>query len=209
MRLRGPARAVAAVAACLLLASCTPDQPAPAAGRTSTQVSEGHVDVDTPALRALKAKAGVQQCPRGDASNQLPQVTLPCLGGGRSVDLARLRGPMVVNLFAQWCGPCRGELPYFQRLHRRAKDTVRVLGIDYLDTQPGQALQLARDTGVTYPLVADPSGALRSDLRIRGLPGVVLVDADGKVVDVEFRVFRSYAELRAFVQRGLGVSVPA
>lgn len=116
---------------------------------------------------------------------------------------------MVVNLFAQWCGPCRTELPYFQRLHRAAKGRVHVLGVDYLDTQPSQALQLVRRTRVTYPLLADPAGALRSHLRIRGLPGVVLVDADGKVADVEFRVFGSYAELRTFVEKGLKVTVPS
>jgi thiol-disulfide isomerase/thioredoxin len=206
---RGPAvRALAALAAGLLLASCTTDQPAKDPN-ADTQVAQSRVDVDTPALRALKARAGVQTCAPGDADNQLPQVTLPCLGGGPDVDLAGLRGPMVINLFAQWCGPCRGELPYFQRLHEQAEGTLRVLGVDYLDTQPRQALELVRDTGVTYPLLADPDGDLRPELRIRGLPGVVLLDADGEVADVEFRVFRSYADLRTFVEQGLGVTVPA
>jgi thiol-disulfide isomerase/thioredoxin len=201
-------RVLAALAACLVLASCTTDRPSPGSGAAATEVSQGRVDVDTPALRALKARADVEPCRPSTGSSRLPRVTLPCLGGGPAVDLAKLKGPMVVNLFAQWCGPCRTELPYFQRLHRAAKGTVRVLGVDYLDTRPGQALELVRRTGVTYPLVADPAGALRSDLRIRGLPGVVLLHADGKV-DVEFRVFGSYAELRTYVSKGLGVSIPS
>jgi thiol-disulfide isomerase/thioredoxin len=203
-------RALTALAACLVLASCTTDQPSPGSGVAATEVSQSRVDVDTPALRTLKAEAGVEPCAPStgtSGSSGLPQVKLPCLGGGPAVDLAKLQGPMVVNLFAQWCGPCRTELPYFQRLHRTA--SVEVLGVDYLDTQPGQALRLVRRTGVTYPLVADPAGALRSDLRIRGLPGVVLLDADGKVVDVEFRVFGSYAELRTFVEKGLKVTLPS
>jgi hypothetical protein len=85
---------------------------------------------------------------------------------------------------------------------------VKVLGIDYLDTRPSLALDLVRRTGVTYPLLADPAGVLRPHFRIRGLPGVVLVDADGKVADVEFRAVRSYAELRNLVQRELDVRVP-
>jgi thiol-disulfide isomerase/thioredoxin len=135
-------------------------------------------------------------------------VTLSCLGGGPSVDLSTLRGPLVINLFAQWCGPCRSEMPYYQQLHRKAGGKVRVVGIDYLDTQPARALDLVRRTGVTYPLLADPDGVLRPDFKIRGLPGVVLVDASGKVADVEFRVVRSYAELRNLVQRELDVRVP-
>jgi thiol-disulfide isomerase/thioredoxin len=186
---------------CLLLASCTSASPGGAGSESS------RVDVDTPALRQLKAAAGVEPCTGGSSTNDLPKVTLPCLGGGTQVDLARLRGPLVINLFAQWCGPCRQELPYYEQLHRRARGRVGVLGIDYLDTQPGQALELVKQSGVTYPLVADPAGRLRAGFKIRGLPGVVLVDKDGKVTDVEFRVIESYAELRGLVKQHLGVAL--
>jgi thiol-disulfide isomerase/thioredoxin len=199
-------RTLATVATCLLLAGCST---AAGSGPSTTQVSTGHVDVNTPALRALKSKAGVESCRPGGSASDLPKVTLPCLGGGRPVDLATLRGPLVINLFAQWCGPCRGELPYYQALHTKAKGKVSVLGVDYLDTQPAAALDLVRGSGVTYPLLADPAGTLRTDFKIRGLPGVVLVDRSGRVTDVEFRVFRSYAELRALVSRKLGVPLPA
>jgi thiol-disulfide isomerase/thioredoxin len=166
------------------------------------------VDVDTPQLRALKADAGVAACRPGTGRGQLPDVTLPCLGGGRSVDLSTLRGPLVVNLFAQWCGPCRQELPYYQELHRRGRGVVRVVGVDYLDVRPDQALELVKDTGVTYPLLADPSGDLRSGLKVRGLPGIVFVKADGSV-ETQYRVVRSYAELRTLVQDQLDVRLPA
>jgi thiol-disulfide isomerase/thioredoxin len=195
-------RALLVVLALLLLAGCRAEQ-AP-----SRAPAAGNVDVDTPTLRTLKKRIGVEPCKPGDARSDLPQVTLSCLGGGRDVDLSGLRGPLVINLFAQWCGPCRAEMPYYQELHRKARGKVRVLGIDYLDTQPSLALDLVRRTGVTYPLLADPSGVLRPDFKIRGLPGVVLVDATGKVADVEFRVVRSYAELRDLVQHELDVRVP-
>jgi thiol-disulfide isomerase/thioredoxin len=197
------ARVAAAVTACLLLASCTGST-----GTGASTVSESRVDVDTPQLRALKAGAGVAACRRGTASSELPRITLPCLGGGRAVDLSSLRGPLVVNLFAQWCGPCREELPYYQELHRKGRGVVRVVGIDYLDVRPDRALELVEQTGVTYPLLADPAGDLRAALKVRGLPGVVFVKADGTVV-TEYRVVRSYAELRGLVRDRLGVRVPA
>ena len=193
---------VATVAACLLLASCT------ASGSGTPKISQSRVDVDTPQLRALKADAGVAACRPGSGQGQLPELTLPCLGGGRSVDLSTLQGPLVVNLFAQWCGPCRQELPYYEELHRKGRGVVKVVGVDYLDVRPDQALKLVKDTGVTYPLLADPSGDLRADLKVRGLPGVVFVKADGSI-DVQYRVVRSYAELRGLVQDQLGVRVPA
>jgi thiol-disulfide isomerase/thioredoxin len=195
-------RALVALVALLALAGCTGTQ------TPGLRPAGSNVDVDTPALRQAKAAAKVEPCRPGRATNHLPDRTLSCLGGGPDIDLTRLRGPLVINLFAQWCGPCRKELPYYQELHRKGRGTVRVIGVDYLDTQPSAALDLVKQTGVTYPLLADPDGTLRRDFKIRGLPGVVLVGADGKVADVEFRVVRSYAELRDLVQQRLDVRLP-
>ncbi|NUS51845.1 MAG: TlpA family protein disulfide reductase, partial [Nocardioidaceae bacterium] len=194
------------LAACLLLlAGCSSN----AGGDTSAAaVPKSHVQVDTPQLRAAKRAAGVEPCRPGSSSSDLPDLSLACLGGGPDVRLSRLQGPLVINLFAQWCGPCRSEMPYYQQLHEKAKGSVRVVGVDYLDTRPDMALRLVKDTGVTYPLLADPDGRLRADFGIRGLPGLVLVKPDGSV-DVQFRVVRSYAELRGLVEKGLGVRVPA
>lgn len=198
---------LAAALACLLLASCSA---APgSSGSTGSTAQKVNVDVDTPQLRELKARAGVEACPAAEGSNDLPDVTLRCLGGGKDVDLAKLHGPLVVNLFAQWCGPCRAELPFYEALHEKARGKVRVLGIDYLDTRPAAALELVHQTGVTFPLLADPAGELRAELRIRGLPGVVFVDEDGSVAAVEFRVMRSYPELRGLVEKHLDVRLPA
>ena len=198
-------RLLAAVCALLLaaLTSCS----AASDGKTR-ESSHGRVDVDTAALRHARSQAGVEPCRPGTSRSRLPETTLPCLGGGKDVDLHRLKGPLVINLFAQWCGPCRSELPYYQKLHRKARGQVDVIGIDYLDTQPKAALELVMDSGVTYPLLADPAGDLREPFRVRGLPGIVLVDADGNVT-VQLRVFRSYNELRDLVQQQLDVRVQA
>ena len=210
-----PLRPLAGLLACLLLASCANSTGTGGASGGATGAEprvEPRVDVDTPALRQLKHAAGVEPCVRGtgDAgAGGLPDVTLPCLGGGPDVDLSGLRGPLVLNLFAQWCGPCREELPHYQALHRKAKGELTVLGVDYLDTQPERALRLVRQAGVTYPLVADPAGELRTEFKIRGLPGIVFVDASGRVTDVEFALIRSYPQLRALVREHLGVDVPA
>lgn len=180
--------------------------------RSSGGVLESRVDVDTATLRALKEKAGVETCVAGsgDASvpvGGLPQVELPCLGGGPDVDLSTLRGPLVINLWAQWCGPCRAELPYYQRLHVEADHEVEVIGVDYQDTRPDVALELAGETGVTYPLLADPGAELRVPFRVRGLPAVVFVDGDGAVTHTEYVVIGSYDQLRDLVEEHLDVAL--
>ncbi len=199
-----------ALALPLLLAGCG-DQGSGKGPVSAPQHSS--VSVDSPALRKVKQEAGIADCTAPTAhgparQDPLPKVTLPCLGGGPDIRLARLRGPMVINLWAQWCGPCREELPIYQQLHERGKGVVKVLGIDYLDTQPAQALQLAKSSGVTYPLLADPEGSLRAQLHVRGLPGVVFVDAQGRVQGLQYAVMRSYGQLRGLVQQHLDVRLP-
>ncbi|KRF16547.1 hypothetical protein ASG90_09675 [Nocardioides sp. Soil797] len=171
------------------------------------------VDVDTPQLRKLKARTDVAACrpAKGDhVDGGLPDVTLPCLGGGKDVNVSGLRGPMVVNLWAVWCGPCRRELPIYQQFHEKYGDKVPVLGIDFQDTQPGTALDMIRETGVSYPQLADPQSdlSLKDPLpNIAGLPYVILIDEEGKIVDQRFEEIDDLAELEGLVSQHLGVKL--
>ena len=73
-------------------------------------------------LAAQKKAAGIEDCPRSDpdvpaVTSGLPDLVLACLGGGREVRLAGLRGqPMMINVWAQWCGPCREEAPFISEV---------------------------------------------------------------------------------------------
>lgn len=143
------------------------------------------IDVDTPQLREMKADAGIEACAPGDgdaADTELSEVTLPCLGGGEDVDLAGLRGPLVINVWASWCGPCRKEMPALATFYDAYGDRVPVVGVDYQDRQPGPAIELAKKSGVTYPLLADTEGDLDGQSPFPTAPGVpsfVFVAEDG------------------------------
>ena len=199
--------ALVAVLVCALMAtSCASDQ------TPGLLPGPPDVDVDTAELRQLKADAGVADCVPGTADpvdDGLPDVTLPCLGGGPDVNPSTLRGPLVVNLWASFCGPCRKELPIYQEFSEKYAGRVAVLGIDYNDTQAELALSLINDTGVTYPLLADPAtemvgkGAFQ---RIIGLPVLALVDEQGEVVFQEPLQIKSLSQLEELVADHLGVS---
>lgn len=135
------------------------------------------------------------------ASDRLPDVTLPSLTGGTGIDLGDLRGPVVVNLWAQWCEPCKRELPIYQAFFARHGARVPVVGIDWQDTQADLARGLARDSGLTYPLVVDDE----PEIRAVGLPKVLLIDAEGKIVHEEYVEIKTVVELEQLVEKHLGV----
>ena len=170
--------------------------------------AESRVDVDTPALREAKARARIAPCPAGaaDGASDLPEVSLPCLGGGDAVRLDRVEGPAVVPLWASWCEPCKDELPLFARLAREQSGRLSVLGVDYQDVQPDLAIDLLRRSGARFPQVADPAGVLADHYRVRGLPGMLWVRADGSATFVNDRV-TSYDELVRLVSSRLDVDV--
>lgn len=200
------------IGACLLAACGTDAAPAEKPTFNGGGPQSGDTTVDSAELRAIKREAGIAPCPEIvvraiKPSNGLPGETLPCLGGGRAINLAATHGlPVVLNLWASWCGPCRRELPHVQRLHERAGDRVRVLGVDYQDNDPKAALQLAAAAGVTYPLLSDPTGQVRAPLGVVALPQTIFVDARGSVVATERREIRSYDELAGLVRKHLKVA---
>lgn len=115
------------------------------------------------------------------------RVRLPALAGttlsGRSLTASSYAAgsPLVVDVWASWCYPCRQELPL---LARAARQGVRVLGIDERDSA-SRALAFADDHGVTYPSLHDPDGRLLGGLRMlpqNGIPSALIVAADGIVV---------------------------
>ena len=194
-------RALTALLAVLMLLAGCDEVPPP--GKTD-------VDVDTAELRQIKDEAHIEDCAPGPGSGGLPQLTLPCLGGGPSVDLSTLRGPMVINTWSSNCGPCRTEMPALQEFYAEYGDQVAVLGIDFLDVQPDAALALARDTGARYPSLADPGGLLleQDDLRLaNGNPQFLLLDADGEVAHQQAGGLDSVDEILEMVNEHLGLDL--
>ncbi|NLE97240.1 MAG: TlpA family protein disulfide reductase [Propionibacterium sp.] len=171
---------LAAVA--LVLAGCSTSAPPPS---EPTPMPEP-APVTQQTLQELREEFGLPDCPSTDADvaavdGGLPQTALPCLGTDESVNLAGLpRRPMVVNLWAQWCGPCREEAPFLREIHQD-RDDVDVIGINYNDPKTDWAIEFAGLVEWTYPHIEDMDKTLQTSLGVPGLPMTVLVDADGVI----------------------------
>lgn len=163
------------------------------------------VEVDTPELRELKAATKITDCvaPPTEPHGDLPAVELPCLGGGEGVNLATLRGPMVVNLWAQWCEPCERELPIYEEFHQTHQARVPVLGVNWQDVQPAAALRMAQAAGVSYPQLADTQPVIRA----QALPKLILLDDNGNIAFEEYIEIVSLSQLEGLVSQHLGVKL--
>jgi cytochrome c biogenesis protein CcmG, thiol:disulfide interchange protein DsbE len=95
--------------------------------------------------------------------------------------LTELEGtPVLVNIWASWCGPCRDEAPQLASAHAEFGDRVQFLGLDILDER-GSAREFMREYGWTYPSVFDATGAIRDGLGILGQPATLFYDASGEL----------------------------
>lgn len=208
-RSRGNAMALAgAMVIAFSIAGCAPDTPVTATGEDPGRgTGGGPVTPDVSDQEVLDARraAGIEECPTAEASGPvveegpaveggLPDLTLDCLGGDSTVRLASLRGPLIINVWAQWCGPCRAEAPYLAEF-ADAHPEVQMLGIDYADPRPGAAVAFADEAGWDWPQLSDPDRSIAGPLKVVGPPHTVFVDADGRIVHVHAGPFTSTEQL--------------
>ncbi|QKE65727.1 TlpA family protein disulfide reductase [Aquipseudomonas campi] len=102
---------------------------------------------------------------------------------GRKVTAEQLDDQwLVINYWAEWCGPCRTEIPQLNRLAEQAQGrAVRVLGVNF-DTLQGEALSKAVDgLGIRFTVLAQDPAARYQLPRNDVLPVTYIVDDQGRV----------------------------
>jgi thiol-disulfide isomerase/thioredoxin len=165
-----------AVVAVLALAGCSAGKDAVVQGSSFSFVSPGgKVDItyDVAQRQTAPVLAG------DDLMNE-----------GKQLSLADFPGKVVVlNLWGQWCGPCRTEAPEMESLAKQATG-VQVLGIDVRDPARDVAQDFVRDRKLTYPSIYDPDG--RVLLKLSGyprniIPSTIVLDKQHRVAAVFLR----------------------
>jgi cytochrome c biogenesis protein CcmG/thiol:disulfide interchange protein DsbE len=112
---------------------------------------------------------------------EAPGFTLPRLDGGTLASSSLLGKAQVVNFWASWCIPCRGEAPILEQASHRYAGNVVVLGVDHQDLT-GDARGFARAHGLTFPIVVDRGDSLYGKYGATGVPETFCATRAGKVV---------------------------
>jgi thiol-disulfide isomerase/thioredoxin len=105
---------------------------------------------------------------------------------GATVTLDGLRGHVVyVDFWASWCGPCRRSFPWMNDLHRRYGDKGLAIVAINVDKNPADAARFLERNPAQFAIAYDRDGTTPLAYAVEGMPSSYLIDARGKVVDVE------------------------
>lgn len=109
--------------------------------------------------------------------------------------------PIVANVWASWCGPCRFEYPFFQRAATEYGKRVAFLGIDKEDDDDA-ARTFLREEPIPYPSYKDPDAAISDSIGATlGMPDTAFYDSRGELVYLKQGPYDDFAELRADIER--------
>ena len=93
--------------------------------------------------------------------------------------------PLVVNFWASWCGPCKTEMPYFDKAAAE-RDDVTILMVNLTDGQRdtvASVTKFAEDEGYTFPLWFDTEMSAANAYYVYSIPMTVFIAADGTLAD--------------------------
>ena len=166
------------------------------------------------ALVALSALFGLAILPRLFSDRQMVGKAAPDFAlqvvtgneGGDRVHLKELKGRAVLlDFWATWCQPCQVVAPILDRVSRKHRDKLVVVGVNTSD-EPGRASIFAKEKGLSYPIVYDTEDEVARRYGISNLPTLVAIDGNGKIVEVRtgFSGFDDEKRIEELVDRAMG-----
>jgi thiol-disulfide isomerase/thioredoxin len=133
-------------------------------------------------------------------------VQLDCLDRSEGAQLGALLGPMVVNVWGSWCGPCKEEMPVLRAFHERAKDKVQLIGVDVEEANFDEGQRFVERNGITWPNLYDPDGRSREYFGM-GVPVTWFIAADGSVAYKHIGIVKDLDQMLTLTEKYLGVQL--
>ncbi len=171
----------------------------PQAGAPNGLPAAAELTQDPADLAQARRAADLSPCPvgQGPGPAALRGETASCAADGAALDVAQtLAGrPVLLNLWAYWCGPCADELPALVEYQQRMGEQVLVVTV-HQDPNEGAALDRLAEWGVRLPTLQDGDRRIAAALKVPNvMPATVLIGSDGSVTEVLPRAFVSADEI--------------
>ncbi len=122
---------------------------------------------------------------------------------GNRYSLASLRGkPVLINMWATWCPPCRAEMPTIEQYYREyGRQGLMVLAVNATNQDyPLDVVPFTQEYGLTFPVLLDETGDVGRQYQVRSLPSSFFINRDGSVAEVVIGGPMSGALLRTYLQ---------
>ncbi|MBR6735825.1 MAG: TlpA family protein disulfide reductase [Oscillospiraceae bacterium] len=107
-------------------------------------------------------------------------------GEGNEVKLSDFFGkPIVLNFWASWCGPCKNEMPHFEKAYTEYGDKVNFVMVNSTDgirETVDKASEYITGEGYTFPVYFDTQSIAAYTYGVSSLPSTLFIDADGNAI---------------------------
>jgi thiol-disulfide isomerase/thioredoxin len=133
-------------------------------------------------------------------------VDLDCLDESSLIDLSSVKGPVLVNVWGSWCGPCKDEMPIFVDFYSKHSKSVGLIGISVEEADIQDARDFVEAYGMTWPNLYDADGVTRATLGM-GVPITLFIDENGEIVYRKIGVVTTIEELENETTKYLGVDL--
>lgn len=133
-------------------------------------------------------------------------IRLGCLDGGQGADINFLKGPMIINVWGSWCGPCKEEIPIFRAFYEKAIGKIKLVGVDVEEATIGDGQDFVLKNGMTWPNLFDGDGRSRAYFGM-GVPVTWFIDAGGEIAYKKIGALKNEIELIMLTSKYLGVKL--
>jgi len=120
---------------------------------------------------------------------------------GQSFSLSTLQGgPVLLNFWATYCGPCRVEMPYLQQIWDEWQGAGLIVLAINISESPSEVESFMQSQGLSLPVLLDSEGAIAYKYGILNIPTTFFIDSEGIVQHIKVGSFSSAAEIESILK---------
>jgi thiol-disulfide isomerase/thioredoxin len=115
---------------------------------------------------------------------------------GQSFSFDNLKGgPVLLNFWASYCGPCASEMPYLQQIWDEWQGAGLIVLTINIGESPSTVDNFMQSRGLSLPVLLDSDGVIAYQYGIQAIPTTFFIDSQGIIQHVQVGAFHSAAEI--------------